>query len=773
MQPAPESIRAARTEEPLSIGRLQVIDCDNADFREHSIRILSEACERGRLCRVLPRDIPGVLRFRDVDLVLRDPLTFSSKVNLIDLPPDIAVLSTLIGEDPPDHTRLRALFGQSFTSARLSETMEPRVLAIARDLVKRILDRGADFDLVRDFAIPLPVTVISELLGVDTAHMADFKRWSDEIVEGLLVALMPESPEKDRRMAAFFQTLRDMDAYLLASIDELRQHPRDNLLSFMAQASEGNTKLSSSEVLGLAKLLLIAGNETTTRLIGLMMNQLLVTPGALKEVSDSPGLIPNAVEETARIEGPVFDRVRRTTRACTVAGLDLPAGALIDCVLGAANLDSRVFSDPTRFDIHRKIQRHLGFGTGIHQCLGAPLARIEMRIAFEELLEHMTRIEPTAPPRRGTGALARGFDSMPLRYRPRGKRGSPLVKRALTEVAVAEKLAFRSDEALGLDKREREVVRVARIRDHAEGIKLFRFVHPSGGLLTRFTAGSHIVIHMRDGDVVHRNPYSLLNAEYGNGQTYVIAVALDPRGKGGSRFMHEKVAAGMDLEISVPANDFAIASEGQAKEHLLIAGGIGITPIFAQRLELRGRRQLCQLHYTFRDANGAALVDLLELESDPNVHLYDNARGQRLDVTALLRAQPSPRETAVYVCGPEKLMNEVIEVALRLGWPKELVRFERFGAPRHANDAPFTVLCARSGTEIVVGAEETLLEALERSGIAVPFSCRAGSCGACELPVLEGEIDHRDSVLTEEEKAAGKKLLACVSRGKKRLVLAI
>src|SRR5262245_43576631 len=149
MQPAPESTRA-KTQEPISIGRLPVIDYDTDEFREHSIRILSDACERGRLCRVLPRDIPGVLRFRDVDAVLRDPLTFSSKVSLVELPPDITSLGTLIGEDPPDHTRLRALLGQSFMSARLSETMEPRVLAIARDLVSKILDRGSEFDLVRD-----------------------------------------------------------------------------------------------------------------------------------------------------------------------------------------------------------------------------------------------------------------------------------------------------------------------------------------------------------------------------------------------------------------------------------------------------------------------------------------------------------------------------------------------------------------------------------------------------------------------------------------------
>ena len=312
---------------------------------------------------------------------------------------------------------------------------------------------------------------------------------------------------------------------------------------------------------------------------------------------------------------------------------------------------------------------------------------------------------------------------------------------------------------------------MARVRDLAQNIKMFRFVHPSGGLLTRFTAGSHIVIHMQDGDVVHRNPYSLLNCEYGNGQTYIIAVALDPKGKGGSRYMHEKLRAGMELEISVPANNFPVAES--ATKHLLIAGGIGITPIFAHRLELRGRRQRCELHYTFRSANSAALVDMLELESDPRVHLYDNSVGHRLDVVALLRAEPNPDKTAVYVCGPERLMDEVIKVALRLGWPKELVLYERFGAPRRADDEPFTVVCQRSGRELVVGGDETLLEALERSGYAAPFSCRSGSCGACELPVIEGEVVHRDSVLSAEEKDEGRKILACVSRAKKRLVLAI
>lgn len=752
-----------------SLARLPTIEYGTDEFREGSVQVLAAACAKGPVCRVLPHDVLGILRFREVDATLRDPRTYSSKVRIVPQPAGVEPATALIQDDPPDHTRLRALFGQAFTPARISETMEPRVLAITRDLVRRILDGGPDFDLVRDLAIPLPVIVISELLGVDARDMPDFKRWSDEITGAILVASMPEGPEKRRRVVAVEQSLRELDAYLSDVVAERRKTPGEDLITFMIKASEGADRLSHGEVLSLAKLLLVAGNETTTKLIGLMMNLLLSNPSQLRAITEAPGLIAGAVEETLRMEGPVYDRLRRTTRPTTIAGVAVPPGALVDCVIGAANLDASVFPNPTTFDVRRKTTRHFGFGGGIHQCLGAPLARVEARIAFEELLEHMQDIELTGRPTRARISSFRGFESMPLRFKPRQRRVPSTAKVAAEEVAVADKIAKMSDEELGLDKRAREIVRVARVRDLAENIKMFRFVHPSGGLLTRFTAGSHIVIHMRDGETVHRNPYSLLNCEYGNGQSYIIAVALDPNGRGGSRYMHEKLRAGMEVEVSVPANNFPLAA--QATKHLLIAGGIGITPIFAQRLELRGRRQLCELHYTFRSMARAALAEILELESDPNIHLYDNSLGHRLDVEAVLRAQPEG--THVYVCGPEKLMDAVIDVALSLGWPRELVHYERFGAPKPKDEPPFDVFCERSGKTLTVGRAETLLEALEREGFTIPFSCRAGSCAACELPVIAGDLDHRDTVLSTEERAEGKKILVCVSRCKTRLVLGI
>ncbi len=397
---------------------LATLTYGTAAFREDSVRLLAEACAAGPVCRVMPRGVLGVLRFTEVDAVLRDHRTFSSEVVLLEQPAGTERLGALLGDDPPAHTRLRTLLGQVFTPARLATTMEPRVLAITRDVVDRVLDGGPDFDLVRDVAGPLPVRVISALLGVDTADLPRFQRWSEDITGASLVTSMPDGPEKDARLAELRRSLQELDAYLSDVVARHRKHPADNLISFMAQAAEGGERLSDGEVLSLAKLLLVAGNETTTKLIGLTMNQLLRNPPAWAELRASPALVPGAIEEVLRLEGPVYSRLRRATRDTTIAGWEVKAGDLVDCVIGAANLDASVFPDPTRFDVHRRFARHLAFGGGIHQCLGAPLARMEARIVFEELLARMEDVAFSGEPVRGTVSAFRGFASMPLRYRP-------------------------------------------------------------------------------------------------------------------------------------------------------------------------------------------------------------------------------------------------------------------------------------------------------------------------------------------------------------------
>ena len=238
MQPAPESCRGT-TEQPVSIGRLPGIDFRTAEFHADSINILSAACNSGPLCRQLPQNVAGLLRFRDVDAVLRDPLTFSSRTNLFTPPADMATLGTLIGEDPPNHTRLRGLFGQIFTRRACRRRWS---LGCSRSRVSSckgssIAAPSSIWSATSPF--PFPSRAIAELLGVDASLMDQFKQWSDQVVEGLQFPFMPDGPEKDSVMAMLFQTLRELDAYLTQSIDDARKDPRDNLLSFMVHASEG------------------------------------------------------------------------------------------------------------------------------------------------------------------------------------------------------------------------------------------------------------------------------------------------------------------------------------------------------------------------------------------------------------------------------------------------------------------------------------------------------------------------------------------------------
>ena len=224
-----------------------------------------------------------------------------------------------------------------------------------------------------------------------------------------------------------------------------------------------------------------------------------------------------------------------------------------------------------------------------------------------------------------------------------------------------------------------------------------------------------------------------------------------------------------ELTISVPANYFPTAEH--AVKHLLIAGGIGITPLLAHRSHLKLLEQRVELHYTFRSAETAAFVPFLEFQNDPNVHLYDSSLGQKLDIPALIRRQPEG--THLYTCGPAGLMDAAINAAEALGWPAESIHVERFGAGPRKGDEPFEAVCQLSGKTVQVGATEHLLDCLEHAGIEVPFGCRAGSCGTCEVGVLAGTIIHRDTVLSAAERAEGKKMLACVSRGKGSLTLEV
>jgi ferredoxin-NADP reductase len=331
--------------------------------------------------------------------------------------------------------------------------------------------------------------------------------------------------------------------------------------------------------------------------------------------------------------------------------------------------------------------------------------------------------------------------------------------------------AARSAEKEGtMNARESITVDVVAVEQLTPLIKRFTFALPDGAPLPPFSGGAHVLVSMQDGEQWHHNAYSLLSSPHDTRQ-YQIAVRREEASRGGSAFMHDKVAAGTRLAIGSPANLFELARE--AKRHVFIAGGIGITPFLAQLAEHgpdTGNAFEFELHYAYRSPEHGAFVE--ELKSGPhaaNVHSYVDSEGQRLDLLKLFKNLPA--DAHVYVCGPQGLNDAVHANAALLGWPKAQLHAEQFAAT-DVNGKAFTVVLAKSGIELEVAEDETILKAIERAGVTVESLCREGVCGTCEVAILEGEADHRDQYLDDDEKAAQKTILLCVSRSRTpRLVI--
>jgi len=317
----------------------------------------------------------------------------------------------LIASDPPIHGPLRNLVNRGFTP-RWIAALEPRIRAIARSCLDPLREKG-EMDLVHDFSIPLPVTVIAELLGIEPERRADFKRWSDVMIQsgsGSTAGLRPET---------VFEAFRELDSYLRDAIERRRSVPSSDLIGTLVAAEDSEAALSTTEVLMFVVLLLIAGNETTTNLIGNGMIALSRNPEQLARVQGNPERITALVEEVLRYDAPVQMLFRRATAETELSGVRIPKDATVLPCIGAANRDERQFSDPERFDIDRRDTVHLGFGFGIHFCLGASLARLEARVAFEELLGSLAQFELSDPSVSYIDSfLLRGPRLLPLRFTP-------------------------------------------------------------------------------------------------------------------------------------------------------------------------------------------------------------------------------------------------------------------------------------------------------------------------------------------------------------------
>ena len=309
------------------------------------------------------------------------------------------------------------------------------------------------------------------------------------------------------------------------------------------------------------------------------------------------------------------------------------------------------------------------------------------------------------------------------------------------------------------DKAPRIAVKVTEIVEVTPLIKRFRFEPVEGGPLPSFAGGAHIAVEMQDGDLVRRNAYSLMSPPSQTSH-YTISVRRDESGRGGSRYLHDHLREGMTLRISHPVNLFP--TEQRAKKHLLIAGGIGITPFLAMMEQLHRDRKTFELHYAIRSREHGAYAAELVAEHGARIHVYHDDRGEKMELSRLLGHQPLG--THLYVCGPTPMIEWVLGSARDLGWPEQSLHNERFIAP--AIGAPYEVRLARSEITVRVGSHQSMLEAIEAAGVDAPYLCRGGACGQCEAKVIacDGTLLHHDHYLTDGEKASGTKVMPCVSR---------
>lgn len=357
-----------------------------------------------------------VTKYEEAKLALSDP-RFSKDAQhagqLIEskLPPDAerrefdaSLAAHMLNMDPPDHTRLRKLVVKAFTARRV-EALRPRV----EEITARLLDRMAEqseVDLLDALAFPLPIQVICELLGVDESRRDEFRVWTNTLIGS-------SDPETMREAGM------NIAVYLTELVAAKREHPADDLVSALIEVSEDEDRLSEPELIGMVFLLLVAGHETTVNLIGNCVVALLNDPGQFAALRENPDLVANAIEETLRFNGPVnLATMRHTTEPVRLGDAEIPAGEVVFVSLSSANRDGDRFADPDRFDLNRSHSGHLGFGHGIHFCVGAQLARLEGQVALRRLIErfpNLTATQPIDDLRWRLSMIIRGLERLPVR----------------------------------------------------------------------------------------------------------------------------------------------------------------------------------------------------------------------------------------------------------------------------------------------------------------------------------------------------------------------
>ncbi|MEU3100214.1 cytochrome P450 [Streptomyces griseoflavus] len=684
-----------------------------------------------------------VTRREDCLTVLSDWQTYSSAANsAADVPdkhrevypPDL-VSKMIVGQDPPGHTETRSVAQRGFVKERM-DRLQPEIEARAHRIIDRFENNGAA-NLLEEYSLELTTQTIMALLGLGYEHEPMMRQLRDDLFAVLSSAHEP-LPEPAR--SEVWDRFVEANLTLRAIVEERRDSDADDIISVMAsaRAKDGSYALPTPQIALHVSEFAAAGTDTTAQAMTNAVLFLSENPEALRDALAEPELWPRVFEETVRRRPSSTFTSRRVTRDVELSGVRISAGDMVWVALASANTDPEHVERPFAFDIHRPDPTdHLAFTAGRHTCLGNPLARVQGATGLRVLFERLPSLRPD-----DTDEL----DFLRMALLP--------VRRSLQvhwDVADVERSRTRTVRTLTLEVTERT--------EASDGVVALTLGHPDGGELPPWKAGAHIDVHVPSGDGEPWVRQYSLSSDPLDRTSYRIGVLRERAGRGGSAAVHDVLTVGSRVTVSWPRNNFRLLP---SRRYLFVAGGIGITPILPMIREAERAGAEWHLVYGGRTHASMAFRDELAVHGDRVTVVPQDEHGL-IDLPGLLGEVRE--DTLVYACGPEPLLRAVEENTAH--WPKNSLRLERFAPKpvvRTVPDTPFQVEFAESGTVVEVGADETILEAAEKAGLAVVSSCKTGTCGTCETPIVSGRADHRDSILTPSEQEADRTMLICVSR---------
>lgn len=690
-----------------------------------------------------------VTRYEDVKAIFRDPILFSACNALEKLTPNgqeadailkkyqYAMNRTLVNEDEPVHMQRRRALLDAFAPQHLEQLKH-----FVQQLVEQKIDQFAHkhkVDLVAELFWDVPLMVALHFLGIPEEDMHELKKFAvahtvntwgrPSVAEQCVVA---------EGVGQFWQ-------YSGQVLAKMKQQPQGQgwMYDMIAQNKAMPDVVTDNYLHSMMMAILVAAHETTSLAASNAVKVLLERPKLWQKLVQQPELIPQAVEECLRYAGSVVAWRRQVTQDTHFNGVDFKAGDKIFLVSAAANQDPRYFNAPDEIDLWRdNSAEHLTFGYGAHQCMGRNIGRMEICIFLEQLTRRFPDLKLCEQEFVYLANTSfRGPQALWVEWHNRTAVGA----------AVDFKIGPPDRKQL---YRQVQVQRIEQVNAECKSIELGSHAADLPG----WQAGAHIELELPNG---LRRKYSLCSAM--DAKYYRIVVKHEHNSRGGSAWLHQHLKVGDELKIRGPKNFFQLNLE--AKQHVLLAAGIGITPILAMANQLKQQGRAYQIIYVGPNAAQMPLLNEVLTEHPATVVYFSQVKA--LDLTALY--QSLAPDTQLCACGPARLLDELQQ--LQPQYPEIELTIEHFAAAAglDQDNQAFEVELLTSQRTLQVSAQQSLLDCLLEHGLEVSSDCQEGLCGSCQVEVIEGQIEHRDKVLTAQERAAMQRMMSCCSRGQGKI----